>query len=123
MTIQFIGLGFIGLPTAVIVAQKGVRVLGVDVKPVVVDAINNGQAHIFEPGLEAVLKDTVSKGTFTSSITAAQADVHLVVVPTPFKSNLEPDISFVEAATRSLIPILKHVNIYILESTSPIGTT
>jgi UDP-N-acetyl-D-mannosaminuronic acid dehydrogenase len=123
LTIQFIGLGYIGLPTAVIVAQQGVRVLGVDVNPVVVDAINNGQAHIFEPGLETVLKDTVSKGTFTASTTAAPADIHLVVVPTPFKSNLDPDISFVEAATRSLIPILKHGDIYILESTSPIGTT
>lgn len=123
MVIQFIGLGYIGLPTAAVVASKGIHVHGVDVNPHVIETINQGKIHIIEKGLEAVVKESVEKGYFKASATPQQADVHLIVVPTPFKGVYEPDISFVEAATRTVLPFLKEGDIYIIESTSPIGTT
>ena len=123
MLIQFIGLGYIGLPTAAVVAQKGINVHGVDINPLVVDTIKQGKIHIIEQGLEAVVKESVEKGFFKVSTTPEQADVHLIVVPTPFKGVHEPDISFVEAATRMLLPLLKEGDTYIIESTSPVGTT
>lgn len=118
-----IGLGYIGLPTAAIAAQHGIQVHGVDVNPKVVETINKGEIHIIELGLEAVVKEGVEKGYFKASLTLTEADVYLIVVPTPFKGNHEPDISFVEAATRSILPFLKEGDTYIIESTSPVGTT
>lgn len=123
MQVQFIGLGYIGLPTAAIVAQKGIHVHGVDVNPKVVNTINRGEIHIVEPGLGAVVKEGVDKGFFKASLTPEAADVHLIVVPTPFKGNHEPDISFVVAATKAVLPHLKAGDTYIIESTSPVGTT
>ncbi|WP_346863279.1 UDP-N-acetyl-D-mannosamine dehydrogenase [uncultured Draconibacterium sp.] len=123
MKVQFLGLGYIGLPTAAVVAQKGIEVHGVDVNQKVVDTINLGKIHIIEPGLEEVVKEGVSNGHFIVSLTPVEADVHLVVVPTPFKGNHEPDISFVESATRAVLPYLKSGDTYIIESTSPVGTT
>jgi UDP-N-acetyl-D-mannosaminuronic acid dehydrogenase len=123
MVIQFIGLGYIGLPTAAVVASKGIHVHGVDVNPHVIETINQGKIHIIEKGLEAVVKESVEKGYFKASTTPQQADVHLIVVPTPFKGVYEPDISFVEAATRTVLPFLKEGDTFIIESTSPIGTT
>jgi UDP-N-acetyl-D-mannosaminuronic acid dehydrogenase len=123
MKVQFIGLGYIGLPTAAIIAQKGIKVLGVDVNPKVVETINQGKIHIIEPGLESVVKKAVLEGNFTAALTPQIADVHLVVVPTPFKGNHEPDISFVEAGTKALLPFIKKGDTYIIESTSPVGTT
>lgn len=123
MKIQFIGLGYIGLPTAAIVAQKGLEVLGVDVNPKIVETINKGEIHIIEPGLEAVVKEGVEKGFLRASLTPGEADVHLIVVPTPFKGNHEPDISFVENGTKAVLPFLKKGDTYIIESTSPVGTT
>uniref|UniRef100_UPI0032175540 UDP-N-acetyl-D-mannosamine dehydrogenase n=1 Tax=uncultured Draconibacterium sp. TaxID=1573823 RepID=UPI0032175540 len=123
MKAQFIGLGYIGLPTAAIAAQKGVQVHGVDVNQKVVDTINRGEIHIIEPGLEAVVKEGVDKGFFKASLTPEIADVHLIVVPTPFKGHQEPDISFVESATLAVLPHLKEGDTYIIESTSPVGTT
>jgi len=123
MLVQFIGLGYIGLPTAAVVAHKGVKVHGVDVNPHVVETINKGEIHIVEPGLREVVRESVTAGTLTAATDPVQADVHLVVVPTPFKGVYEPDISFVEAATRKLLPLLKGGDTYIIESTSPIGTT
>jgi len=123
MDIQFIGLGYIGLPTAAVVASKGIHVHGVDVNPHVIETINQGKIHIIEPGLETVVKESVDKGYFKASTTPQLADVHLIVVPTPFKGVYEPDISFVEAATRTVLPFLKEGDTYIIESTSPIGTT
>src|SRR5664279_3828673 len=120
MIVQFIGLGYIGLPTAAVVAQHGIQVHGVDVNQKVVEIINKGEIHIVEPGLEAVVKEGVQKGFFKASITPVQADVHLIVVPTPFKGNHEPDISFVEAGTRSVLPLLKEGDTFIIESTSPV---
>lgn len=123
MIAQFIGLGYIGLPTAAVVAQHGIQVHGVDVNPKVVETINKGEIHIIEPGLEAVVKEGVEKGLFKASLKPMEADVHLIVVPTPFKGNHEPDISFVEAGTRAVLPFLKEGDTYIIESTSPVGTT
>lgn len=123
MIAQFIGLGYIGLPTAAVVAQFGIQVHGVDVNPKVVETINKGEIHIIEPGLEAVVKEGVEKGFFKASLKPIEADVHLIVVPTPFKGNHEPDISFVEAGTRAVLPFLKEGDTYIIESTSPVGTT
>lgn len=123
MIAQFIGLGYIGLPTAAVVAQHGIQVHGVDVNPKVVETINKGEIHIIEPGLEAVVKEGVEKGYFKASLKPIEADVHLIVVPTPFKGNHEPDISFVEAGTRAVLLFLKEGDTYIIESTSPVGTT
>ena len=118
-----IGLGYIGLPTSALIASHGTNVLGVDIKQKVVDTINQGKIHIVEPDLEEIVSKAVSKGNFKASTKAIPAEVYLIVVPTPFKRNHEPDISFVEAATKGIIPLLKKGDLYIIESTSPIGTT
>ena len=118
-----IGLGYIGLPTSALIASHGTNVLGVDINQKVVDTINQGKIHIVEPDLDEIVTKVVSNGFFKASTKASPADVYLIVVPTPFKGNHEPDISFVEAATKGIIPILKKGDLYIIESTSPIGTT
>jgi UDP-N-acetyl-D-mannosaminuronic acid dehydrogenase len=118
-----IGLGYIGLPTSALIASHGTSVLGVDINQKVVDIINQGKIHIVEPDLDEIVSKAVLNGFFKASIKPASADVYLIVVPTPFKGNHEPDTSFVEAATKSIIPLLKKGDLYIIESTSPIGTT
>jgi UDP-N-acetyl-D-mannosaminuronic acid dehydrogenase len=118
-----IGLGYIGLPTSALIASYGTNVLGVDINQSVVDTINQGKIHIVEPDLDEIVSKAVSKGFFKASTKPTSADVFLIVVPTPFKGNHEPDISFVEAATKEIIPLLKKGDLYIIESTSPIGTT
>lgn len=119
----FMGLGYIGLPTAIISANNGIDVMGVDINPTVVDTINRGEIHIIEPGLEDLCKKVVSEGHLKATLTPEESDVYLIVVPTPFKGNNEPDISYVQAATEMVIPFLKENDLYIIESTSPIGTT
>lgn len=121
--ICFIGLGYIGLPTAAICAGKGFKILGVDINKKVVDTINNGGIHIIEPGLSDLVKQVVQNGNLHATTTPEASDVYLIVVPTPFKGNHEPDISFIEAATKSILPLLKTGDLYIIESTSPVGTT
>lgn len=118
-----IGLGYIGLPTSALIASHGTNVLGVDINQSVVDTINQGKIHIVEPGLNEIVSKAVSNGFFKASTKPSSADVYLIVVPTPFKGNHEPDISFVEAATKGIIPLLKKGDLYIIESTSSIGTT
>ena len=118
-----IGLGYIGLPTSALIASHGTNVLGVDINQSVVDTINEGKIHIVEPDLDKIVSTAVSKGNLKASTKAIPAEVYLIVVPTPFKGNHEPDISFVEAATKGIIPLLKKGDLYIIESTSPIGTT
>ena len=118
-----IGLGYIGLPTSALIASHGTNVLGVDINQKVVDTINQGKIHIVEPDLDAIVSKAVSNGFFKASTKPSSAEVYLIVVPTPFKGNHEPDISFVEAATKGIIPLLKKGDLYIIESTSPIGTT
>ena len=119
----FMGLGYIGLPTAIIAAKHGVRVLGVDINPDVVEMTNRGRLHIVEPGLEEMLQEVVGSGALCASTTPETSDAYLMVVPTPFKGNHEPDISYVEAATRAVLPYLKEGDLYVIESTSPVGTT
>ena len=118
-----IGLGYIGLPTSALIASHGTNVLGVDINQNVVDTINKGKIHIVEPDLDKIVSEAVSKGNLKASTKASSADIYLIVVPTPFKGNHEPDISFVKAATKGIIPLLKKGDLYIIESTSPIGTT
>ena len=118
-----IGLGYIGLPTSALIASKSTRVLGVDINQKVVDTVNDGKIHIVEPDLDIIVSKAVNDGFFKASTTAVAADIFLIVVPTPFKGNHEPDISYVESATRGILPLLKKGDLYIIESTSPIGTT
>lgn len=118
-----IGLGYIGLPTSALIASQGTNVLGVDINQTVVDTVNKGKIHIVEPSLDAVVSKAVSNGFLKASTKPTSAEVYIIVVPTPFKGNHEPDISFVEAATKGIIPLLKKGDLYIIESTSPIGTT
>ena len=121
--VVIIGLGYIGLPTSALIASNGTNVLGVDINQFVVDTINQGKIHIVEPDLDKIVSLAVSKGNLKATIKASSAEVYLIVVPTPFKGNNEPDISFVEAATESVIPLLKEGDLFIIESTSPVGTT
>lgn len=117
------GLGYIGLPTAIVAAMHGIEVTGVDINPQVVEMTNAGRLHIIEPGLEEMLREAVKVGTLKASATPETSDAYFMVVPTPFKGNHEPDVSYVEAATRSVLPLLKASDLYVIESTSPVGTT
>lgn len=117
------GLGYIGLPTAALLANSGYFVHGVDVVPSVVDTINRGEIHIVEPDLEAFVHAGVHSGHLKASLQPAEADVFIIAVPTPFRNDYSPDISYVLSATRSLAPFLRPGNLIILESTSPVGTT
>lgn len=119
----FMGLGYIGLPTAIIAAENGIEVIGVDISPQVVEMTNRGEIHIVEPGLQELCQQVVSSGHLKASVEPEVSDVYLIVVPTPFKGNHEPDISYVETATRSVIPLLKKGDLFVIESTSPVGTT
>lgn len=123
ITVSTLGLGYIGLPTSALVAFNGIRVNGMDINPKVIDTINRGEIHIVEPDLKQYVSEAVKNGFLSASIDVKPADVYLVVVPTPFKGNHEPDISFVEAATRNVVPLLKEGDLFIIESTSPVGTT
>ena len=119
----FMGLGYIGLPTAIIAAKHGVEIVGVDINPKVVEMTNQGKLHIIEPGMEEMLQDVVKSGMLHASTTPETSDAYFIVVPTPFKGDHEPDISYVESATRMVIPFLKEGDLYVIESTSPVGTT
>lgn len=119
----FMGLGYIGLPTAIVAADNGIDVIGVDINPHVVETINKGKIHIVEPGLEELCSRVIGKGSLKAQTEPKESDVYLIVVPTPFTGDHQPDISYVEAATRSVIPFLKEGDLYIIESTSPVGTT
>ena len=121
--IVVMGLGYIGLPTASLLATKGHQVLGVDVNPQAVEIINRGEIHIIEPGLDILVKSAVLSGNLRAALQPEEADVFILAVPTPFKDDNVPDISFVEAATRAIAPYVAEGNLVILESTSPVGTT
>ncbi len=121
--VVMIGLGYIGLPTAALISQNKVYVHGVDINPAVVETINRGEIHIVEPDLDKAVESAVKGGYLKADVKAVEANNYLIVVPTPFKGKNEPDISFVESATRGIIPLLKEGDLYIIESTSPIGTT
>jgi UDP-N-acetyl-D-mannosaminuronic acid dehydrogenase len=118
-----VGLGYIGLPTSALIANNNIHVHGVDVNQKVVDTINAGKIHIVEPSLDEAVAKAVANGFLKADTKPVEADVYLIVVPTPFKAKNEPDISFVQAATTAVLPLLKEGDLYIIESTSPIGTT
>ena len=117
------GLGYIGLPTSALIASSKINVLGIDVNKEVVDTVNKGKIHIVEKDLEQIVAESVKSGFLKASLNISAADVYVIVVPTPFKNNYEPDISFIESATKIIIPFLKENDLFIIESTSPIGTT
>jgi len=121
--VVMIGLGYIGLPTAALIANNNIQVHGVDINHQVVETINAGQIHIVEPSLDQAVATAVKFGYLKASTTPIEGNAYLIVVPTPFKAKNEPDISYVEAATKAIIPLLKENDLYIIESTSPIGTT
>ncbi len=121
--VVMIGLGYIGLPTAALIARGGTNVHGVDINQHVVDTVNQGKIHIVEPSLDEAVAAAVKGGFLKAATTPVQANTYLIVVPTPFKSKNEPDISFVKSATEAIIPLLKEGDLYIIESTSPVGTT
>ncbi len=122
-SICVIGLGYIGLPTASLLATKGYKVHGVDVAPNVVATINDGKIHIVEPGLDILVKSAVGSGNLKAGLEPVEADVFIIAVPTPFIGDHEPDLSYVKQAAEAISPFLKSGNLVILESTSPVGTT
>jgi len=118
------GLGYIGLPTAAMFAHHGANVIGVDINQHAVDTINQGKIHIVEPGLEAIVKQSVDKGNLKASLTPVHSDAYLIAVPTPFKGqDHEPDLSYIQAVSKALAPLLQKGDVVILESTSPVGAT
>ncbi len=123
MIVSIIGLGYIGLPTAAVLASKDIKVVGVDVSQYVVDTINQGKIHIVEPGLDTLVREAVQKNHLKAVINPEKADVFMIAVPTPFKGNHEPDLSYIRLAAKAIAPMLEKGNLVILESTSPVGTT
>jgi UDP-N-acetyl-D-mannosaminuronic acid dehydrogenase len=122
-SVSMIGLGYIGLPTATVIASKGIKVFGVDVRQHVVDTINRGEIHIIEPDLDQLVHKVVNDGLLVADVKPQAADVFMIAVPTPFKGDHEPDLAYVEAAAKSIAPVLAAGNLVILESTSPVGST
>jgi len=121
--VAVIGLGYIGLPTAALIARSGAQVLGVDVSAQVIDTVNSGKVHIEEVDLDGLVQGVVARGLLRASLTVEPADVFVVAVPTPVSEDNAPDISHVLAAARAIAPALTPGNVVILESTSPVGTT
>lgn len=122
-TISVIGLGYIGLPTATAFATAGKRVLGVDINPLAVETINQGKIHIVEPDLDIAVHQAVEKGLLSAHLNVQPADAFLIAVPTPFKGDYQPDLSYVEASAKAIAPVLRKGNLVVLESTSPVGAT
>lgn len=121
--VSMIGLGYIGLPTAAMFASRKIQVIGVDVNQHAVDTINKGKIHIVEPELDMIVSAAVSQGYLRATTKPEPADAFLIAVPTPFMDDHEPDVRCVEAAAKSIAPVLKKGDLVILESTSPVGTT
>lgn len=126
--VSIFGLGYIGLPTAAMFASHGCEVIGIDVVPSVVETINRGEIHIIEPNLNKVVHDAVARGKLRATLEPETADAFLIAVPTPFKEGqaghlFEPDLKYIESASRMLAPLLSPGNLVVLESTSPVGAT
>lgn len=121
--VVMVGLGYIGLPTAALIASKEIPVQGVDINESVVSTINRGEIHIIEPDLDRLVMEVVKKGTLKASTTPEKASVYLIAVPTPFKENNVPDLSYVASAIDLILPTLEKEALVIIESTSPVGTT
>ena len=123
LKVVVMGLGYIGLPTSALIASSGIKVQGIDVKHSLVDAVNECEIHILEPELDGLVKNVIERGLLKASTIVDNADVYLIAVPTPCKGDNEPDLKYVESATRMILPNLKEGNLFIIESTSPVGTT
>lgn len=123
LSVCVLGLGYIGLPTASVLATSGLQVTGVDVNPHIVETINQGNIHIEEPGLKTVVQAAINSGRLTARTEPVEADVFIIAVPTPITATKTADMAFVKSATKALIPLLKPGNLVVLESTSPPGTT
>jgi len=121
--VSIIGLGYIGLPTAAVLASKGVKVVGVDINQYAVDIINQGKIHIVEPDLDILVHRAVQDNYLKAVTKPEKADVFMVAVPTPFKDNHEPDLSNIKSAAKAIAKVLERGNLVILESTSPVGAT
>lgn len=121
--VSVIGLGYIGLPTAAVIASRGVDVLGVDVSEHAVNTINQGKIHIVEPDLDMLVQAAVTTGKLKASLTPEPAEAFMIAVPTPFKDNKSPDLSYIRAAVENIAPVISKGNLIVLESTSPVGTT
>lgn len=121
--ISVIGLGYIGLPTAAVIASRGREVVGVDVNQHAVDTINQGRIHIVEPELDIAVHSAVNSGKLRAVMKPEPADAFLVAVPTPFDDDLNPDLSYIKAAAEAIAPVLEKGNLVVLESTSPVGAT
>ncbi len=122
-TVSVVGLGYIGLPTAAVFAARKKKVIGVDVNSRAVETINRGDIHIIEPDLDIVVRAAVTEGYLRATTVAEPADAFMIAVPTPFKGEHEPDLSYIESASKSIAPVLKKGDLVILESTSPVGAT
>ncbi|MBX3565280.1 MAG: UDP-N-acetyl-D-mannosamine dehydrogenase [Sphingomonas sp.] len=122
-SVGVVGLGYIGLPTSVVFADHGVDIIGIDVNPATVDSINRGEPHIVEPQLDVLLRKVVESGKLRATLTAEAADAFIIAVPTPFRDNHEPDLAYIEAAVKSIAPVLAKGNLIVLESTAPVGAT
>lgn len=122
-TVSVIGLGYIGLPTAAMFASRNIHVIGVDVSDRAVSAINEGRVHIVEPDLNMVVHAAVVEGYFRATKTPEPADAFLIAVPTPFTKDHQPDLTYIEQASKSIASVVKKGDLVILESTSPVGTT
>ena len=118
-----IGLGYIGLPTAALLANKGFQVEGIDIDQSIIDTVNSGNIHIVEPDLETYVEKAVKEKCLHASLTPSESDIFIIAVPTPFHDGYIPNIDYIISATKMIAPFLKKNNIVILESTSPIGTT
>ncbi|KJY86740.1 UDP-N-acetyl-D-mannosaminuronic acid dehydrogenase [Vibrio neptunius] len=122
--VSVVGLGYIGLPTAAVIASRGIEVIGIDVNQHAVDTINQGKIHIVEPDLDIVVQSAVMTGKLKATTVPEAADAFMVAVPTPFKGdNHEPDLSYIESAAKAIAPVLEKGNLVVLESTSPVGAT
>lgn len=121
--ISVVGLGYIGLPTSAVFADNGVEVIGVDVNPAAVESINRGQPHIVEPELDVLLRKVVQAGKLRATLKPEPADAFIIAVPTPFIGDHQPDLQYIEAAAKSIAPVLARGNLVVLESTSPVGAT
>jgi len=121
--ISIIGLGYIGLPTAALLASRKINVLGVDISPSVVDAVNRGKILIVEPELDILVKATVGAGYLRAVTRPEPADAFLIAVPTPLTADRKPDLTHIQSAASAIAPVLAKGNLVILESTSPVGTT
>ncbi|NOR69115.1 MAG: UDP-N-acetyl-D-mannosamine dehydrogenase, partial [Methylomarinum sp.] len=121
--VSVVGLGYIGLPTAAVIASRGVEVVGIDVSQHAVDTINQGKIHIVEPDLDMLVQSAVTTGKLRATLDPEPADVFMIAVPTPFSDGFKPDVSYIEAAVKKIAPVLKNGDLVILESTSPVGTT